>query len=62
MKWLKVLLSVVFLAVAVTVPIGCGQGGITEIKKSDQAGPPPGHQAEAKKYQSDMSKKPAQAQ
>jgi hypothetical protein len=56
MKWFKLFLGIMFLATVMTVPVGCGKGQITEMKKSGEAAPTmPGHEAAVK----NMNKKPA---
>jgi hypothetical protein len=51
MKWLKLLLCVLFLATMVSVPTGCGGGGVTELKP--QAEQPKGHEAGVKERSKD---------
>lgn len=51
MKWLKLLLCVLFLATMVSVPTGCSKGAIQELKP--QAEQPKGHEAGVKERSKD---------
>jgi hypothetical protein len=56
MKWFKLFLGIMFLATVMTVPMGCGKGQITEMKKTGEApAASAGHEAAVK----NMNKKPA---
>jgi hypothetical protein len=56
-KWMISVLSALFVAGLVSVPMGCGPGEAEKIEATGEAKQPPGHKAAAEK----IGKKPDDA-